>query len=299
MDGALVPGVDLDATALMGLKHLTGRGAPTGARRLAARPGGIVTRRRGRGSEIDDVRPWVDGDDIRHVDRNATARTGLLHARTFRDERERAVLLVADFRPAMLFGTRRAFRSVAAAEALAMVGWRAAAEGGRIGLLAVGTGEPSFVRPKGGERAMSAIVGVMARAHADALAGADRADPPLADSLETAVGALPRGGHLILASGLDEPGLRFDEVIKAAATRVAITVLLVADAFERDAPRGAYAFLSRDGRRGWLSGRQGGEAHADYRRERLAGLGVGAIEIDAAAGPERVAPLLERLDATR
>ena len=297
MEGVPVPGVDVDAAALLGLRHLA-RGAPaSSSRRLAARPGGIVTRRRGRGSEIDDVRPWIDGDDIRHIDRNATARTGELHTRTFRDERERAVLLVADFRPAMLFGTRRAFRSVAAAEALALVGWRAAAEGGRIGLLAAGAGEPDFVRPKGGERAMNGVIGVMARAHADALAAPDQPDPPLADALETAVGALPRGGHLILASGLDEPGLRFDEVVRAASTRVSIAVLLVTDAFERDAPRGAYAFLSRDGRSGWLSGRRGGDARADFRRERLMGLGVPVISIDAAAGPERVAPLLERLDA--
>lgn len=298
MEAVAVPGVDLDAQALMGLRHLTGRAPPSATRRLAARPGGIVTRRRGRGSEIDDVRPWIDGDDIRHIDKNTTARTGQLHVRTFRDERERAVLLVADFRPAMLFGTRRAFRSVAAAEALAMVGWRAAAEGGRIGLLAVGTGDPVFARPKGGERAMSAVVGAMARAHADALGQADRADPPLDAALETAVGALPRGGHLILASGLDDPGERFDDVLKAARSRVSVTVLLIADAFERDAPRGAYAFATRSGRTGWLSGRRR-EAVEDPRRARLTALGVPVVTIDAAAGPERVAPLLERLDAAR
>jgi uncharacterized protein (DUF58 family) len=298
MEAVAVPGVDLDAQALIGLRHLAGRAPAKSTRRLAARPGGIVTRRRGRGSELDDVRIWIDGDDIRHIDKNSTARTGVLHTRTFRDERERAVLLVADFRPAMLFGTRRAFRSVAAAEALAMVGWRAATEGGRIGLLAIGAGEPAFVRPKGGERAMSAIVGVMSRAHAEALAEPDRPDPPLCDALETAVGALPRGGHLILASGLDEPGARFDETLKAASSRISVTALLVSDAFERDAPRGAYAFASRDGRAGWLSGRKR-ESRADPRLERLAALGVPVIEVDASVGPERVAPLLERLHAAR
>ena len=295
MEAALVPGVDLDAQALIGLRHLTGRAPPAATRKLAARPGGIVTRRRGRGSELDDVRIWIDGDDIRHIDKNSTARTGVLHTRTFRDERERAVLLVADFRPAMLFGTRRAFRSVAAAEALAMVGWRAVAEGGRIGLLAIGASEPAFARPKGGERAMNAVVGVMARAHADALAQSDRPDPPLADSLETAVGALPRGGHLVLASGLDEPGERFDDVMRAARSRVSVSVLLVEDAFERDAPRGAYAFMGRDGRLGWLSGRRR-ETVEDQRRKRLANLGVAVVPVEASAGPERVAPLLERLD---
>lgn len=296
MEALAVPGVDLDAQVLLGLRHLTGRAAPGSTRKLAARPGGVVTRRRGRGSEIDDVRMYVDGDDIRHIDKNSTARTGQLHTRTFRDERERAVLLVADFRPAMLFGTRRAFRSVAAAEALAIVGWRAIAEGGRIGLIAIGAGEPAFVRPKGGERAMSAVVGAMARAHADALAEADKADPPLADSLETAIGALPRGGRLVLASGLDEPGERFDDIVKAARSRVSVSVLLISDAFERDAPRGVYAFTDRGGRSGWLSGAKRAKT-ADARLDRLTQLGVTVASIDASTGPEQILPLLERVDA--
>ncbi|CAA2156919.1 hypothetical protein MBRA_02351 [Methylobacterium brachiatum] len=118
----------------MGLRYLARRGAAPATRTLAGLPGGIVTKRRGRGSEPEDVRLWSEGDDRRFIDRNATARTGQLHVRTHHDERDRAVVLLADFRPSMLFGTRRALRSVAAAEALALLGWRVAADGGRVGL---------------------------------------------------------------------------------------------------------------------------------------------------------------------
>ena len=86
--------------------------APTG------RPGGFAGKRRGNGLEIVDVRPFSEGDDSRHLDAATTARTGRPHVRTFRDEREKTALLVADFRPAMLWGTRRRLRSVAAADAL-------------------------------------------------------------------------------------------------------------------------------------------------------------------------------------
>ncbi|TXN65030.1 DUF58 domain-containing protein, partial [Methylobacterium sp. WL6] len=118
------PAFHLSGEALMGLRHLARRGVTPATRTLAGLPGGIVTKRRGRGSEPDDVRLWSEGDDRRHIDRNATARTGILHVRTHHDERDRAVVLLADFRPSMLFGTRRALRSVAAAEALALLGWR-------------------------------------------------------------------------------------------------------------------------------------------------------------------------------
>ena len=38
---------------------------------------------RGRGIEFDEVRPYVPGDDVRHIDWNVTARTGDLHIKEF------------------------------------------------------------------------------------------------------------------------------------------------------------------------------------------------------------------------
>ncbi|MCJ2060214.1 DUF58 domain-containing protein, partial [Methylobacterium sp. J-048] len=236
----------------MGLRHLARRGAAPATRTLAGLPGGIVTRRRGRGSEPEDVRLWSEGDDRRFIDRNATARTGQLHVRTHHDERDRAVVLLADFRPSMLFGTRRALRSVAAAEALALLGWRVAADGGRVGLAVARAGAPTVLRPAGGERAMIAVTGALAQAHADALAaaGAAGSDAPLEATLGLARSLLPAGGHLVIASALDAPGPGFDETLTLLAERVAIRLILVSDAFERTRPPGFYPFALADGRRG-------------------------------------------------
>ncbi len=190
--------IHLSGEALMGLRHLARRGAAPVTRTLAGLPGGIVTRRRGRGSEPEDVRLWTEGDDRRHIDRNATARTGQLHVRTHHDERDRAVILLADFRPSMLFGTKRTLRSVAAAEALALLGWRIVADGGRVGLAVASAGEPVVLRPAGGERAMASVTGALAVAHAQALEEA-QADAGTADPAGTppriAASLLPSGGH--------------------------------------------------------------------------------------------------------
>ncbi|PIL21498.1 hypothetical protein P775_03965, partial [Puniceibacterium antarcticum] len=155
-----VPGIALRAEALIAMR--AGTGAQEGP--LSALPGGFVTKRRGHGQEVADVRAYVAGDDIRHLDRGATARTGALHVRQFQEERDRVTLLVADFRPCMLWGTRRAFRSVAAAEALAMIGWRGVAEGGRVGLFALGAGDPVVVPVRGRVRGMLGVIGGMVRA---------------------------------------------------------------------------------------------------------------------------------------
>ncbi|WP_423794462.1 DUF58 domain-containing protein [Methylobacterium durans] len=291
------PGVRLSGEALMGLRHLARRGVSPATRTLAGLPGGIVTKRRGRGSEPDDVRLWSEGDDMRHIDRNATARTGILHVRTHHDERDRAVVLLADFRPSMLFGTRRALRSVAAAEALALLGWRIVGDGGRVGLVVGSAGEPAALRPAGGERAMTAVTGALALAHARALAAAGD-DPPLDPLLTLAASLLPSGGHLVIASALDAPGPDFDRLLTVLAERLSIRLLLVSDAFERARPAGYYPFATADGRRGTLEGgHRGAEARTEERLAEYARRGIEGLRLDVEAGPEVYAPLMERLDA--
>ncbi|WP_170267668.1 DUF58 domain-containing protein [Methylobacterium oxalidis] len=291
------PGVRLSGETLMGLRHLARRGVSPATRTLAGLPGGIVTRRRGRGSEPDDVRLWSEGDDMRHIDRNATARTGTLHVRTHHDERDRAVVLLADFRPSMLFGTRRALRSVAAAEALVLLGWRIVGDGGRVGLVVGSAGEPAAVRPAGGERAMTAVTGALALAHSRALA-AEGDDPPLDPLLTLAASLLPSGGHLVIASALDAPGPDFDRLLTVLAERLSIRLLLVSDAFERERPPGHYPFATADGHRGTIQGDpRGAEARTDERLAAYARRGIEGLRLDVEAGPEVYAPLMERLDA--
>ena len=176
--------VTLDPDHLLRLRALARRREPP--RSVTAMPGGFVTRARGQGLETADLRAFADGDDPRHIDRNATARSGRLQVRNFQAERDRALLLVADFRPSMLWGTRRTLRSIAAAEALSMIGWRAVTEGARVGLLAVSAGAQTFVRPRARDRAMVAVIGAMVEAHAAALSDAARPDPPLSATLELA-----------------------------------------------------------------------------------------------------------------
>ncbi|MFY9292933.1 MAG: DUF58 domain-containing protein [Methylorubrum rhodinum] len=293
------PGIHLSGAGLMSLRHLARRGVSPSTKTIAGLPGGIVTRKRGRGSEPDDVRLWSEGDDRRFIDRNATARTGTLHVRTHHDERDRAVVLLADFRPSMLFGTRRALRSVAGAEALALLGWRIVGDGGRIGLIVASAGEPAVVRPTGGERAMTAVTGALAHAHAAALASPAKDDPPLTDTLALARSLLPSGGHLVIATALDAPGPEMESLLTGLAERLSIRLLLVSDAFERTRPPGFYPYAMPDGRRGTIEAGRAAPLMADTeeRLARLHACGVEGLRIDVEGGPESYAPLMERLDA--
>ena len=274
------PGVSIDVDGLLALRHLAqDGGASTSATTM---PGGFVSRRRGRGLETADIRVFEEGDDIRHIDRNATARTGTPHVRTFQDERDRTALLLADFRTPMLWGTRRAFRSVAAAEALTLAGWRAMREGGRVGLIAFGGAEPVLIPARGRERGMISVVGGMAEAHRAALNGATA--EPLAKMLTMAEKVAPRGASVCLASSLDDPGEGLELAATSLAHRADLTILRIRDAFERTPPAGAYPFETALGRRGIGVVGEGGATEAEMTT-RLMALGVSVIEIDAAEPP--------------
>ena len=59
----------------------------------------------GEGTELAQVRPYISGDDVRHIDWNVTARTGEPHVRVHLAERVLVTWLVLDTSPSMQFGT--------------------------------------------------------------------------------------------------------------------------------------------------------------------------------------------------
>jgi uncharacterized protein (DUF58 family) len=67
--------------------------------------GGYTSVFRGYGIEFDEVREFTEGDDIRAVDWNVTARTGRPHVKKYMEERELTVLFLLDVSRSTTFGT--------------------------------------------------------------------------------------------------------------------------------------------------------------------------------------------------
>ncbi|HEY5953362.1 MAG TPA: DUF58 domain-containing protein [Terrimicrobiaceae bacterium] len=106
-----------------------------------------ASRLRGRGLSFEELRHYQAGDDVRLIDWRATARRGSAHVRVYNEERERPVLVVVDQRFPMFFGSRRAMKSVVAAELAALAAWRTLDAGDRIGGLVFNEAEIVEVRP--------------------------------------------------------------------------------------------------------------------------------------------------------
>ena len=222
----------------------------------SALPGGFAVRSKGSGLEIADVREYVPGDDVRHLDSSATARTGRLHVRRFHAERDWTALLVADFRPSMFWGLKRALRSVAAAELLALIGWQVAEMGGRVSLLAFGAGEPVVRPPRGRTRGMLNVIGGLVEAHQrafDALRSGGGTERPLASELDRAARIAPPGAKVFIASGFDDLGAAFGDQLLALERRRSVSLFQITAAEAARLPRGRYPVRLANGQRARLT----------------------------------------------
>ena len=92
----------------------------------------------GHGSESGETRPYVPGDDVRHIDWNVTARSVDTHVRETIADRELETWVLVDRSPSLDFGTTDMTKRDLATAAVGAVGFLTARTGNRIGAVLVG-----------------------------------------------------------------------------------------------------------------------------------------------------------------
>lgn len=103
------------------------------ARALAFQQGEYRTRLRGRGLEFREARKYGDGEDVRRIDWNMTARMQEPWVREYQDEREREVILAVDVSPSMHDGFQDRTPLEYATELAASVAWSVMKSRDRLG----------------------------------------------------------------------------------------------------------------------------------------------------------------------
>jgi uncharacterized protein (DUF58 family) len=204
------------------------------AGRVATRAAGSrASRFRGRGMEFAEVRAYQPGDDMRSIDWRVTARTGRPHSKLFEEERERPIWLLVDLGASMRFGTRSAFKSVAAARAAALLAWQAHAEGERVGGSVVAPGFRAELPPGRTRHQLLRLL--------DALAAGTAADGELPS--ETLVAQLERlaphfrsGSRVVLVSDFYSLGEGLTLALRRLARRCDVTLVHVFDPLESTPP---------------------------------------------------------------
>jgi len=302
-------GVVASLSELVALRHAA-RGLHLAPHREVQAPlaGPYASAFRGRGIEFDEVRAYQPGDDVRHIDWRVTARTGTVYSKVFQEERERPVWLLVDAGPTLRFGTRRCFKSVAAAEAAALVAWAAHLQGDRVGGVVGAPNGAHCLSPRAGESHLFALLAAMAEGTAGALSA-----EPARDGLAPALAALRQrirpGSRAFVFSDFYASDEDTEALLVEIQRRSDLSCVLVSDPLEQSAPppgryrisdgEAVHAFSSR--RRDW---REAYEAPFAQRRDRLAALcrrhAIGMAELSTAGDPAAtLAPLLDPRARTR
>jgi len=105
---------------------------------------------RGQGMEFDEVREYQPGDDVRFIDWNVTARTGVPFIKKFREEREMTVLLVVDGSSSLRFGSGDQTKAETTAEIAAVLAFSAIANQDKVGLLFFTDRVERYIAPQKG-----------------------------------------------------------------------------------------------------------------------------------------------------
>jgi uncharacterized protein (DUF58 family) len=217
MPGALVEALDLGVAR-------RAAGPLPGERRAA----GL-----GPGTELAQLRPYQEGDDVRRLDAAATARTGEPHVRVHVPERALTTWVLLDVSASMAFGSAARLKADVAEGVAAVVGRLAVRRGGRLALLTFGAPAERFLPPRGGR---GALVGLR-RALGEGVATDGH---PSAEGLARAARRIARlsrqPGLVVVVSDFREPAATWSRALGSLGRRHSLLAVEVRDPREGALP---------------------------------------------------------------
>jgi len=92
---------------------------------------------KGQGIDFEEVREYQPGDEVRSIDWNVTAKTGIPFVKQYREERELTILLIVDISPSTSYGSVHHSKREKLAELAALLAFSANRNGDKVGLLLV------------------------------------------------------------------------------------------------------------------------------------------------------------------
>src|SRR5208283_2950472 len=90
---------------------------------------------RGSGVDLANLREYQEGDDVRYIDWNVTARLQTLHVREYQEDRELSAWFVLDVSPSVNFGSDTVSKRIVLAEFVAVMARLLTGKGNYCGAL--------------------------------------------------------------------------------------------------------------------------------------------------------------------
>lgn len=194
--------------------------------------GHYITRRVGTGSEFDQLREYQVGDNVRAIDWKSSARSNKLIVRSYREDRNRTIILLIDSSRSGMFGSGAQLKTTVIQDLAVMITFAAEQGRDRIGAIFFDSVVQKVI-PLGAGKMQSAVLAQQILAY-----------EPQEKVLETNISAalvatleqFPRNALVVLISDCISTG--FEKVMASVAQQHELVVLRVFDPAEREFPAG-------------------------------------------------------------
>lgn len=186
----------------------------------------------GHGWEPGETRPYQEGDDVRRIDWNVTARTRQVHIRQTVADRELESWILVDLSPSLAFGTADCEKRDLAIAAVAAVGFLTEKAGNRVGGLLLSGGGMETVPARSGRRHLQAMLH-----RAITAPGEDGSGPTDLGAAVHRLGRVARRRGLAVVISDFLSGDDWERPLRALGARHDVLAIEVVDPRELDLPR--------------------------------------------------------------
>ncbi|MDB4730942.1 DUF58 domain-containing protein [Akkermansiaceae bacterium] len=183
---------------------------------------------KGRGIEFAEIREFQEGDEVRSIDWNVSARLGSPYIKLFTEEREQNVFFLVDRSASGQFGSGEMTKAEYTAEVAAVLAFSATLNKDRVGLLLFSDQEELHLDPARGHRHVLRII-------RELLAFEPKSQKTdLAAGIEHLLKTTLKRSIVFILSDLITP--EFDKPLRALSRKHEVILLHVTDPIERSLP---------------------------------------------------------------
>ena len=118
---------------------------------------------RGYGMDLADIREYVPGDDVRHIDWNVTARMDTPYVREYHEDREVTAHFLLDVSPSVDFGTATALKRDLLIDFVGVLARLLTRHGNRVGAVVYGNGVERVIPARGGRMQVLRLIDYLER----------------------------------------------------------------------------------------------------------------------------------------
>ena len=183
---------------------------------------------KGRGIEFAEIREFQEGDEVRSIDWNVSARLGSPYIKLFTEEREQNVFFLVDRSASGQFGSGDVTKAEYTAEVAAVLAFSATLNKDRVGLLLYSDQEELQLDPARGHRHVLRIIRELLAFEPES----PRTD--LAAGIEHLLKTTMKRSIVFILSDFMTPD--FDKPLRALSRKHEVILLHVSDPVERQLP---------------------------------------------------------------